>query len=429
MSSFLQSLPMSSFLRSLPNWQPYGTPNYFIFLLLTLIPIAIAIWFGKRLPIYEELVSIAFISLMFGGLHYLQFFAFIFYLVWQTIVVFAYQGYRKKANHNWLFYISILLSLLPLLIIKIEPTIVGHNSLLGFLGISYLTFRNVAMIMEMRDGELKNVTIWSFLRFMIFLPTISSGPIDRYRRFNEDYVNVPSREDYLNMLEKAVWYLMLGALYKFIISHTLVTYIIPPIKLAALAAGGVMNWHTILYMYAWGFDLFFDFAGYSMFAVGISYIMGIKTPINFNKPFLARDLKDFWNRWHMSLSFWFRDFVFMRLVYTMMKRKVFKNRNTTSSVAYLLNMTLMGFWHGLHWYYVAYGIFHGVGLIINDWWIRKKKAVNKSRKLIGQQPLADNKWTHGIGIFITFHVVMISLLIFSGFLDTLWFHNLLSQPR
>ena len=81
MSSFLQSLPMSSFLRSLPNWQPYGTPNYFIFLLLTLIPIAIAIWFGKRLPIYEELVSIAFISLMFGGLHYLQFFAFIFYLV------------------------------------------------------------------------------------------------------------------------------------------------------------------------------------------------------------------------------------------------------------------------------------------------------------------------------------------------------------
>jgi membrane protein involved in D-alanine export len=77
------------------------------------------------------------------------------------------------------------------------------------------------------------------------------------------------------------------------------------------------------------------------FAIGVSYLMGIKTPVNFNKPFIARDLKDFWNRWHMSLSF--TDFVFMRLVYVIMKRKIFKNRNTTSSVAYLLNMTIMGF--------------------------------------------------------------------------------------
>ncbi|MGX7048749.1 D-alanyl-lipoteichoic acid biosynthesis protein DltB [Pseudolactococcus piscium] len=420
---------MSSFLQSLPNWQPYGTPHYFSILLLALLPIVIAIFLGKRLPIYEELVSIGFISLMFGGTHYKQFFALIGYLVWQSLVVFSYQTYRKKYDHHLVFYFSVLLAALPLIVVKVTPTILGSNSLLGFLGISYLTFKTVAMVMEMRDGELTDVTLWPFIRFMIFLPTISSGPIDRYRRFQQDYLKVPTRDDYLSMLEKAVWYIMLGALYKFIISHMLVTYVIPPIKLAALATGGLMNWHTVLYMYAWGFDLFFDFAGYSMFAVGISYIMGIKTPINFNKPFLARDLKDFWNRWHMSLSFWFRDFVFMRLVYTMMKRKVFKNRNTTSSVAYLLNMTLMGFWHGLHWYYIVYGIFHGVGLIINDWWVRKKKTINKKRKQAGQQPLVDNKWTHGIGIFITFHVVMLSLLIFSGFLDTLWFHNFIRQPK
>ncbi|MGO3418583.1 MAG: D-alanyl-lipoteichoic acid biosynthesis protein DltB, partial [Pseudolactococcus laudensis] len=143
----------------------------------------------------------------------------------------------------------------------------------------------------------------------------------------------------------------------------------------------------------------------------------------FNKPFIARDLKDFWNRWHMSLSFWFRDFVFMRLVYVMMKRKIFKNRNTTSSVAYLLNMTLMGFWHGVTWYYIAYGVFHGVGLIINDWWVRRKKTINKTRKKNGQPLLPDNKWTHALGIFITFNVVMLSLLLFSGFLDQLWFHH------
>lgn len=90
--------------------------------------------------------------------------------------------------------------------------------------------------------------------------------------------------------------------------------------------GGVFNIATLGVMYAYGFDLFFDFAGYSMFALVISNLMGVKSPVNFNQPFKSRDLKEFWNRWHMSLSFWFRDFVFMRLVKVLVKHKVFKNR-------------------------------------------------------------------------------------------------------
>ena len=414
---------MSEFIESLPNWQPYGTPKYFGILILALLPIIIALFFRRRLPIYESLISVAFISLMFGGAKYQQFFALIFYLVWQVIVVFAYQTYRQKADNKWVFYFSVTISLLPLMIVKVMPAVLGVNSLLGFLGISYLTFRSVAMIMEMRDGELKAVTFWPFFRFMIFMPTISSGPIDRFRRFNDDYLNPPSRDVYLSMIEKAVWSLMLGAFYKFIMAHIFGDLLLPNAQQFALHAGGLFNWQTLLVMYAYGFYLFFDFAGYSLFAIGVSYLMGIKTPVNFNKPFIARDLKDFWNRWHMSLSFWFRDFVFMRLVYVIMKRKIFKNRNTTSSVAYLLNMTIMGFWHGVTWYYIAYGIFHGIGLIINDWWVRRKKTINKTRKKNGQPPLPDNKWTHALGIFITFNVVMLSLLLFSGFLDQLWFHH------
>ncbi|MGO2199253.1 MAG: D-alanyl-lipoteichoic acid biosynthesis protein DltB [Pseudolactococcus laudensis] len=414
---------MSELLQSLPNWQPYGTPKYFGILILALLPIIIAMFFRRRLPIYESLISVAFITLMFGGPKYQQFFALLFYLVWQAIVVFAYQTYRQKADNKWVFYFSVLISLLPLIIVKVMPAVLGVNSLLGFLGISYLTFRSVTMIMEMRDGELKAVTFWPFFRFMIFMPTISSGPIDRFRRFNEDYLNPPSRDVYLSMIEKAVWSLMLGAFYKFIMAHIFGDILLPKAQQFALHAGGLFNWQTLLVMYAYGFYLFFDFAGYSLFAIGISYLMGIKTPTNFNKPFIARDLKDFWNRWHMSLSFWFRDFVFMRLVYVMMKRKIFKNRNTTSSVTYLLNMTLMGLWHGVTWYYIAYGVFHGVGLIINDWWVRRKKTINKTRKKNGQPLLPDNKWTHALGIFITFNVVMLSLLLFSGFLDQLWFHH------
>ena len=123
----------------------------------------------------------------------------------------------------------------------------------------------------------------------------------------------------------------------------------------------------------------------------------------------------------MSLSFWFRDFVFMRLVKVLVKNKVFKNRNTTSSVAYLVNMLLMGFWHGVTWYYIAYGLFHGIGLIINDAWLRKKKKINKERKAAGKPNLPENRFTRALSIVITFNVVMVSFLLFSGFLDQLWF--------
>lgn len=159
-----------------------------------------------------------------------------------------------------------------------------------------------------------------------------------------------------------------------------------------------------------------------MFAIGISYLLGIRTPENFNMPFLSASLKDFWNRWHMSLSFWFRDYVFMRLVHLLIKHKTFKNRNVTSGVAYLVNMLVMGFWHGLTWYYIAYGLFHGIGLIINDAWIRKKKksTVTVRKRLI--TPLSKQ----GIpclmyrGNFPRCHVFTSVIL---WFLNDLWFNR------
>ena len=117
----------------------------------------------------------------------------------------------------------------------------------------------------------------------------------------------------MDMLAESVRYIMMGFLYKFILAHILGEIMLTPLKNLALQAGGFFNYYVVAVMYTFGLDLFFDFAGYSMFALAISNLMGIRSPINFNKPFLSRDLKEFWNRWHMSLSFWFRDFVFMRI--------------------------------------------------------------------------------------------------------------------
>ena len=110
-------------------------------------------------------------------------------------------------------FLFTLISCSPSLIfVKVEPAINGTQSVLNFLGISYLTFRSVGMIIEMRDGVLKEFTIGEFLRFMLFMPTFTSGPIDRFKRFNEDYQAIPERDELMNMLEQAVKYIMLGFL-------------------------------------------------------------------------------------------------------------------------------------------------------------------------------------------------------------------------
>lgn len=394
-------------------FQPYVNPIYFLYLTVFLIPIIVGLLKGKRFRTYETLMSLAFIFLIFGGPKLHEGINLILYILFEVLIIGLYMTYRSKNNQTWVFITAVLLAISPLSIVKITPAVNnGIPSILGFLGISYLTFKAVQMIMESRDGSIKKFDLMLTLQFLLFFPTISSGPIDRYRRFVKDYQNVPSQEKYLEMLQKGVFYIFLGFLYKFLLAYFFGSILLPQVEHVALADGG-MSWALVGYMYTYSMDLFFDFAGYSLFAVGISYFMGIETPVNFNRPFISHNIKDFWNRWHMTLSFWFRDYVYMRLVFFMMKHKLIKSRITTAIVGYFALFLLMGFWHGVTWYYIAYGLFHAIAIVINDAWLRFKKKHKAS--------IPSNKLTEIFAIFITFNVVCLSFLIFSGFLDKLFF--------
>ena len=114
--------------------------------------------------------------------------------------------------------------------------------------------------------------------------------------------------------------------------------------------------YQVGYACVYGLYLFFDFAGYSAMAVGTSYLLGIKTPDNFNKPFLSVDIKDFWNRWHITLSSWFRDFIFTRFMVDSARKKRFSNRLIGASVGLVLNMLIMGVWHGMEGHYILDGL-------------------------------------------------------------------------
>ena len=135
-------------------------------------------------------------------------------------------------------------------------------------------------------------------------------------------------------------------------------------------------------MYAYSLYLFFDFAGYSLFAIAVSYLYGIKTPPNFNQPFKAKNIKDFWNRWHMTLSFWFRDCIYMRSLFYMSRKKLLKSQFAMSNMAFFLNFFIMGIWHGLEVYYIVYGLYHAALFIGYGYYERWRKTSTTLAKWI-----------------------------------------------
>lgn len=393
--------------------QPYEKPLYFLWVIVACLPIIIQLFRGKRMPIYQSLVTVFFLWVSFAGVNFHQGISLLVYVVFQILLTWGYHKYRQVANQTWVFCVAVIASIFPLFMAKISFLQQTHGThgwhIWSFLGLSYLTFKAVQVIMETRDGLLKKYSVWMFIQFMLFFPTISSGPIDRYRRFEKDFKTAPTREAYVGMLDKGIQQIFLGFLYKYIIGYVLGSQLLPIIKDSLVSGPSFLM--LLAYMYVYSMYLFFDFAGYSLFAVGVSHLMGFEVPRNFNLPFLSPNIKEFWNRWHMSLSFWFRDYVYMRLMFFLMKKKVFKSRIVASNIGYFALFLLMGLWHNPTWFYILYGLIHATFICVNDAWLRYKKKHGKN--------WPSNRWTHALAVFVTFHAVCFSFLVFSGILDTL----------
>ncbi len=324
------------------------------------------------------------------------------YALCEWLVARAFLAVRRQAKLNGVYHLALILGLAPLAAAKFVPLFAPAYTL-GFLGISYLTFRSLDVVIGIQDGLITDLPLGRYLAFMLFFPTISSGPVDRYRRFALDWNRGRTRAEFMQDLDGAIQRVFKGLLYKFIIAALIQQYWLDP-----AAHGG--EWFDLAsYMYAYAFYLFFDFAGYSCFAIAFSYLLGIHTPENFNRPFFARNIREFWDRWHISLSWWFRDHVYTRLVFNATKGKWFKNKYVAGYLGFLLSMGLMGLWHGTAWYYLLYGLYHGVLLVGHDLFARW----NKQHPLWGQGRL----W-QALSILITFNLVCLGLLIFSGRLAT-----------
>lgn len=377
----------------------FGDLKFFICLFIALLP---AIYLGikeKKIKSYSMFLTILFIIIIVGK-DWMQLFYLLLYTFIQLHVVKAFLLLRKKYGKNKTIYLhAIVISILPLLSYKIFGKV--EINIFGFIGISYLTFKTIQIIIEIYDGLIDKISLIAFLQFLLFFPTLSSGPIDRSRRFEQDINKIYNKKEYIQLLGEGINKIWIGIFYKFVLSGVCNSILLK-------VTNSFSPKFVITYAFMYGFYMFFDFAGYSLMAVGTSYILGVKIPDNFNKPFISIDIKDFWNRWHITLSHWLRDFVFTRFMINSIKLKRFKSKLTTAFYGFMLNMIIMGIWHGLTWYYILYGVYHGLLLGITEVYQKKSEFYKRNK---------DKKIYKIISWFVTMMCVMFGFLIFSGYLE------------
>lgn len=387
----------------------YTSPSFFAACTLLVLPAAALGLAGRSIRTYGMAASCLMVALLFAenpqGLM-----ALCLFLVSASLGAYAVhrswcvEGGRKSTA---VYRIALACTVAPLVLYKIGA--VFDRDVLGFMGISYITFKAVQVLIEMRDGVIERIDPLDYLYFLTFFATFTSGPIDRSRRFGEDIASPMPRPAYRELLTRGIMMVFVGAVMQLVLATIARGFYdascAPAGTITVDALGLPMAGTEILRAYGYAAYLFFDFAGYSLMAMGVSRCFGIVTPANFRAPFAAIDIKDFWNRWHITLSTWLRDFVFMRFVRMATKRKLFANRLHTACAAYMVDMALMGAWHGLTVDYLLYGVYHGVLLAVTEVY-QKRCAFHKRHR--------KQAWYKALTWFVTLQLVVFGFALFSG---------------
>ncbi len=320
-------------------------------------------------------------------------------------VIYGYLLYRwlslgKTSSRIW----TVALYILPLFLNKLLHVLphakTDLRTILQIAGISYMTFKMLQIHFDEREQAA--IPWYDYINFLIFPPTLLIGPIDRFRRFQEN-LNQGFEGVNQEQLNTGLQYLAQGILYKYILAAAIQILILDHLE-------GLSFWlYHLTQMYAYLLFLFFDFAGYSLLAMALGNMVGMSVPYNFNQPFLAINPKEFWQRWHKSLGDWLNDYFFKPILRYLTTKNLY-TPITRQSIALFSTFTLMGFWNGFEWHYIISGMLFGLYSVIHNYYQMQCKK-NKRDVVFGNM---NPKVVQYISIFIMFQLVAISIYIFSG---------------
>jgi alginate O-acetyltransferase complex protein AlgI len=276
---------------------------------------------------------------------------------------------------------------------------------LTWLGFSYIAFRLIGVLFDFRAGRLpkEGMSLRDFLVYVIFFPAITAGPIDRPQRFIPE-LNQAKPLDSARLIEGTMR-IAIGAFKKFVVADSLALVALNP-TLVDRTGDAIGAW-LLLYLYA--FRIFFDFSGYSDVAIGLGRLYGITLPENFDRPYLQQNLQQFWQRWHITLSTWFRLYYFTPISRLMLRSGVKLPQWAMVMVAQVSTMVLIGLWHGVTVNFALWGLWHGVGLFVH------KLILDNTR--VWYQNMSQRLWPrriiYVIGLLTTFHYVALGWVFFA----------------
>lgn len=230
------------------------------------------------------------------------------------------------------------------------------------LAISFFTFQQLAYLVDCYRGEVGTPRLLDFFLFVTFFPQLIAGPIVRHGDLLPQFAQRPrGRVVPWEPLAQGLTLFSLGLAKKVLLADQLAAWATPVFDAASQGVCPAASdaWGAML---AYTFQLYFDFSGYSDMAIGLGLLFGIRLPVNFNSPYQATSIGDFWNRWHMTLSSFLRQYLFLPLGGSPRRRPWQAARNL------LLTMTLCGLWHGAGWTFVLFGFLHGLLMSAHHTW-------------------------------------------------------------
>ncbi|NKI74705.1 MBOAT family protein [Dickeya sp. CFBP 2040] len=305
------------------------------------------------------------------SIHLLMFFTVIFFVMFKYYASLRDDLQATLSEHHIAVTLPVLNVLLPI-------------------GLSFYIVNAVSLVVSVAKGEIKQSSIFNTLLYLNFFPTILSGPINRATRLLPQIEAKHSRQ--LTEWPRALFLIALAIAKLFCLNEWLDDNYVSSVF---MVPENYTGWQCILATYAWAWQIYFNFSGYTNLVTGIAILLGFQIDINFSHPYLAENIKDFWHRWHISLSSFIRDYIYIPLGGS-------RRGWWHTQLNILIAMALSGIWHGTSMTFFIWGVIHGIGLITYNLWV----SYRQTKKVI---PIPGF-----IARLLTFHFVCLGWIFFKA---------------
>ena len=327
------------------------------------------------LPIVFVLYYFRFKNFQFSKIFILSISSIIFYSAWNIyflplilfIIFFNYYFCRFLMSKNNILFYLISFNILILIIFKYLDFFINNINLLFNtqlelldlpfpLALSFVTFQIIAFLVDVYDGNIKKIDFQKFFLFIIFFPQLIAGPIVRYNHIVPQYSLKNNQKINFNNISIGFFLILIGFLKKILIADNLGQFV----DIAFNNITAVSFLESWLISISFTFQIYFDFTGYVDMATGSAILFNIKLPQNFDSPFKATSLINFWQRWHITLTNFLTNYIFNPSVRALKEITFLK-----MMLIIIMVFVICGFWHGPSWMYGFFGLLHGIGLMIN----------------------------------------------------------------